>query len=305
MKGQDYAMAKFINPFTDIGFKRIFGQDISKPLLIDFLNCLLEREHKIVDLTFLNKEQVASSAEDRSLIYDVYCKADNDERFIVEMQNKRQDFFIDRSIYYLSSSIARQGERGGEWRYELTPVYLIAFLNFKLAALRPTLRTDAVLTDTATGNALSDKAHLIYLQLPFFDKAADECETDFERWIYILKNMETLQRMPLVFKGAVFKKLSQIADLSSLSREERDKYDYALKKYRDTINVWKTNWEEGRKEGREQGREEGREEGRAEGRAEGEHSKALDFARSMKADGEPVEKIARYTGLTPEEIEEI
>ena len=152
--GKQSVMAKFINPFTDIGFKRIFGQDISKPLLIDFLNCLLEREHKIVDLTFLDKEQVASSADDRSLIYDVYCKADNDERFIVEMQNKRQDFFIDRSIYYLSSSIARQGERGGEWRYELTPVYLIAFLNFKLAALRPTLRTDAVLTDTATGNAL-------------------------------------------------------------------------------------------------------------------------------------------------------
>ena len=91
--------------------------------------------------------------------------------------------------------------------------------------------------------------------------------------------------MPVAFKGAVFKKLSEIADLSALSREERHKYDYALKKYRDTLNVWQTNWEEGR--------------------AEGEHNASMRTARSMKADGEPIEKITRYTGFTSEEIEKL
>ena len=81
-------MSKFINPFTDIGFKRIFGQEVSKPVLITFLNSLLEGEHRILDLTFLDKEQPGESLDDKSLIYDVYCETASGERIIVEMQNR-------------------------------------------------------------------------------------------------------------------------------------------------------------------------------------------------------------------------
>ena len=86
-------MGKFINPFTDMGFKLIFGQEISKPILIEFLNSLLVGERCIQDVTFLNKEQPRTHDEDRSLIYDVYCKLDNGEHIIVEMQNKDQPYF--------------------------------------------------------------------------------------------------------------------------------------------------------------------------------------------------------------------
>ena len=82
-------MAKYINPFTDVGFKRIFGQELSKPLLLDFLNSLFEGEKRIVNLTFLDKEQPALFEEDRSLIYDIYCETDDGEKIIVEMQNRR------------------------------------------------------------------------------------------------------------------------------------------------------------------------------------------------------------------------
>ena len=78
-------MANYINPFTDIGFKRIFGQEFSKPLLIDFLNNLLIGEKRIVNLKFLDKEQPPIFVDDRSLIYDIYCELDNDEKIIVEM----------------------------------------------------------------------------------------------------------------------------------------------------------------------------------------------------------------------------
>ena len=83
-------MANYINPFTDIGFKRIFGQEFSKPLLIDFLNNLLIGEKRIVNLKFLDKEQPPIFVDDRSLIYDIYCELDNDEKIIVEMQNCEQ-----------------------------------------------------------------------------------------------------------------------------------------------------------------------------------------------------------------------
>ena len=262
-------MARYINPFTDVGFKRIFGQEVSKPLLIDFLNNVLERNDRIIDLTFLDKEQVAVSPQERGIIYDVYCEADNGEKFIVEMQNKRQEFFVDRCVYYVSHAIARQGERGAEWRYQLAPVYLIAFMNFTLKDLQPRLRTEAVFMDTSVSNALSDKAHMIFLQLPYFNKEAEECVNDFERWIYTLKNMETLQRMPFAAQNAVFQKLSEITDLSKLSGDDRVKYDYSLKQYRDAYNVFMTNYEEGLAEGREEGLVKGREEGLAAGREEG------------------------------------
>ena len=97
-------MAKYINPFTDVGFKRIFGQDLSKPLLLDFLNSLFEGEKHIANLTFLDKEQPALFEEDRSLIYDIYCETDDGEKIIVEMQNKSQPFFKNRSISRSSSA---------------------------------------------------------------------------------------------------------------------------------------------------------------------------------------------------------
>lgn len=105
-------MGKFLNPFSDVGFKRIFGQEMSKPLLLDFLNNLLEGERRITDLRFLDKEQLPVSNDDRSLIYDIYCETSTGENIIVEMQNRPQAFFKQRTIYYAAGSIARQGERG-------------------------------------------------------------------------------------------------------------------------------------------------------------------------------------------------
>lgn len=280
-------MGQFVNPFTDIGFKRIFGQEISKPLIIDFLNNLLEGERKIADLTFLDKEIPAQTIDGRSLIYDLYCKDENDEYFIVEMQNKTQPYFKDRSIYYVSQAIAQQGEKGVEWEYKIHAVYLVAMLNFTLPDIGTTFRTDVALMDMKNNELFSEKMRMIYLQLPYFKKEAEACENDFERWIYVLKHMETLNRLPWMAQNSVFERLAQIADISSLTKEERIKYDKSIKQYRDAISVY------------EGARLSGREEGRAEGRAEG----ILSTARNMKAKGLSTELIMEVTGLSTEAIE--
>ena len=222
-------MAQFINPFTDIGFKRIFGQEISKPLLLDFLNNLLAGEEHIVNLSFLDKEQPALYEDDRSLIYDIYCETDEGKKIIVEMQNKSQPYFKNRSIYYVSEAIARQGERGSGWNYAIDAVYLVAFLNFCPMDFNHKFRTDVVLKDKETNDEFSDKIRMTYMQLPLFNKEADECENEFERWIFVLKNMETLTRLPWAAQNAVFKKLEDIADVAALSRQERMKYDEGLR----------------------------------------------------------------------------
>ena len=291
-------MGKYINPFTDIGFKRIFGQEFSKPLLIDFLNNLLVGERQIVDITFLDKEQPGEFADDRSLIYDIFCRTSDDEHIIVEMQNREQPYFKKRSVYYISESISRQGERGAEWKYAIKAVYLVAFLNFSLPDIGDSFRTDVALMDMKTGRLFSNDLRLIYLQLPHFVKEVDECDNDFDRWIYVLKNMEALNRLPWAAKNSVFERLSQIADISSLSKEERLKYDEGIRKYRDTLCVMDGAYLKGIAEGMEKGMEKGIAEGMEKGIAEG----VLQTARNMKVCGVSISDIQKFTGLPEETI---
>lgn len=228
-------MSKFINPFTDVGFKRIFGQEINKDLLIDFLNALLEGERQVKDIQFLDKELLPVYEKDRGLIYDVYCTDEKGEQFIVEMQNKEHVNFRERTLYYLSQAISRQGEQGAEWKFSLKAVYGVFFLNFSLTDLPHKLRTDIVLADRDTHELFTDKMRYIFIELPSFTKEEDECENDFERWIYVLKNMEKLQRLPFKARKAVFEKLEQIVDIAAMSKEDRMKYDESIKVYRDQL----------------------------------------------------------------------
>ena len=125
----------------------------------------------------------------------------------------------------------------------------------------------------------------LFLQLPLFNKEADECENEFERWIFVLKNMETLTRLPWAAQNAVFKKLEDIADVAALSRQERMKYDEGLRKYRDTISVLEGAREEGREEGRNQ--------------------RSFEIAKKMLLGGMDEATVMEMTGLTKEDINQI
>ena len=294
-------MGKFINPFTDVGFKIIFGQELSKPQLLDFLNTLLENERNITDLKFLDKEQPAIYDGDRSPIYDILCETEGGEKIIVEMQNREHPNFKERMLYYASEAITRQGEKGTGWTYAIKAVYMVAFTNFVLTGYDERLRIDVGLTDLERGSIFCDKLRLICLQMPCFTKEREECDNHFERWIYILKNMEILDRMPWAAQNAVFQRLAEVAEVSKLSKKERMEYDHALKRYRDTLNAM-TGAEQ---KGIEKGREEGRAEGLAEGLAEGRAEEKRDTARKMKQKGLPADLIVEMTGLSLTDIEEI
>ena len=278
---EDRKKYQFINPFTDMGFKKIFGQEITKDLLIDFLNDLLIGEREITDIQFLDKEQLGVTEDDRSLIYDVYCETVTGEKIIVEMQNKSQPFFKDRALYYLSNAIARQGEKGTIWKYEVKAVYGVFFMNFHLEPGVEAMRRDIILANKETHKLFSDKMRFIFLELPSFKKEEEECDNDFERWIYVLKNMETLNRLPFKAQKSVFKKLEQIVDIASMSKADRIKYDESIKKYRDTLAVMSGQWLEGEAEG------------------------IAKVAKNMKAMGMPYEQIAAVTGLSEETIKSL
>ena len=317
-KKRPKTMSKFINPFTDYGFKLIFGREVSKDLLIEFLNDLLEGERVITDLQFLNNEQLPLYPEGRGIIYDVYCTTDTGEKIIVEMQNRMQSNFKERSIYYLSRAIVNQGRVGNEWKFEIKAVYGVFLMNF-IIDKNIKLRTDVILSDRETGELFSDKFREIFIALPLFNKNEEECETNFERWIYILNNMETLKRMPFKARKAVFEKLEDIADVASMSPKERELYDNSVKVYRDYLVTMdaaekegiKKGMEEGLKEGMKEGLKKGLEEGLEEGLKKGlkkgreEALNIFQTAIDMKKQGIDNQLIAEKTGLPLSLIESL
>lgn len=226
--------------------------------------------------------------EGRGIIYDVYCTTDTGEKIIVEMQNRMQSNFKERSIYYLSRAIINQGRVGNEWKFEIKAVYGVFLMNF-IIDKNIKLRTDVILSDRETGELFSDKFREIFIALPLFNKNEEECETNFERWIYILNNMETLKRMPFKARKAVFEKLEDIADVASMSPEDRERYDNSVKVYRDYLVTMDAAEQKGIKEGLEKGIEKGMKEGTQ--RAQ------LKIARNMKAKGIDNESIAECTDL--------
>ena len=178
--------------------------------------------------------------------------------------------------------------------------------HFFFVPLPDKFRTDIVLADRDTHQEFSDKLRFIFLQLPCFTKEENECENDFERWIYVLKNMETLHRLPFKARKAVFEKLEQIVDIAALSKEERQKYDESIKVYRDSMAVLEYAKQDGMAKGMAkgfaQGIEQGMKQGIEQGIEQGKKSERLQNARKMIEKGIPPTDIADITGLSLEEI---
>ena len=283
-------MQRYINPYTDFGFKKLFGEEANKDLLIDFLNALLPKKHKVKTLDFLNPEILGVQPIDRRSVFDVLCEAKSGEKFILEMQKAKQAYFKDRSFYYLSQLIRQQGQKGEEWNFELNAVYFIGILDFIYEPNEP----DKVLIRKVSpkdqfGNVFYDKAEMIYIQMPVFDKTESELESREDKWLFFLKNLPSLDAIPAILKEKVFKKAFHTAELASMSEKDLVRYEHDQKILWDNYAVWKTARDEGREEGRE----------------EGKTHKAMDIALNMKNEGFNSAMIAKITGLSSEEIKRL
>ncbi len=290
---------KYINPFTDFGFKKIFGEEVNKDLLIDFLNSFFEEHQQIESLEYIKSEKLGSSVADRKAIYDLYCKTKNEERFIVEIQKAKQDYFKDRSIYYASFPIQEQAQKG-DWDYKLMPIYTVGILNFVFADHKQ--ETDKLfhkvqLKDQA-GVVFYDKLTFIYLELPKFKKSIDELETQFDKWLYLFKYLPLLDELPDKFKDKIFQKLFKVAEIAKFSGEERTAYEDSLKYLRDLGNVIDTAKREGEQIGLEKGEQIGLEKGE-------QIAKKKAILQALKTGLLTIEQIAQIFDVTVEEIHQI
>ena len=306
---------RYINLLTDFGFKRLFGTEPNKELLIDFLNVMLPPQHTVQDVSYRNNENLGNTPLDRKAIFDIYCESKTGEKFIVELQKAKQNYFKDRSVYYATFPIQEQALKG-EWNYKLSSVYTIGILDFIFDDHKdePELLHTVELKNQKC-EVFYDKLKFIYVELPKFTKTVEELESHFDKWLFLLKHLSDLEEPPEVLQEVVFERLFEISEIANFSAIEQEAYENSLKYYRDLQNVVATSREEGveegiakgieqgRQEGIEQGRQEGIEQGRQEGRQEGIQENTIAMARSCKQQGLDIETIMAITQLSRKDIE--
>ena len=295
--------AKYINPYTDFGFKKLFGTPLNKDLLISFLNSLFDGKEVVRDLTYLNGESLGNGYGDRRAIFDVYCENEQGETFIVEMQKAEQQFFKDRSVFYSTFPIQNQGKKG-IWNFKLKGVYTIGILDFVFPDHeypQDSLRHEVKLVDVDDKHVFYDKLTFLYLEMPKFTKKEDELETMFDKWLFVLHNLSRLMARPAALQERIFTRLFEQAEIAKYTPEERQDYEDSLKVYRDMKNVLDT----AELRGLEKGRKEGRREGRKEGIEQGTFEERRKNAKAMKALGLPLETIVKVTGMSADDIDKL
>ncbi len=238
--------ATYISPLTDFGFKKFFGEESNKDLLISFLNSFLPKIHQIEDLQYTKNEYQGISPLDRRAIFDLNCVSVQGERFIVELQKVKQAYFKDRSLYYSTFAIQEQALKG-EWNYQLSTVYTIGILDFVMDEHETEVLYHAQLKDQHN-RVFFDKLNFIYIILPRFTKQVHELETLQDKWLYTFCHLHQLDGLPEVLQETVFKKLFTEAQLATFKPRDRQAYEESLKYYRDLKNSNDTAHQEGRKE---------------------------------------------------------
>lgn len=300
--GSEGLHERYLNPYTDFGFKKLFGTDMNKELLISFLNALLQGEQEIENITYLNTEHLGSREIDRKAVFDVYCENKYGEKFLVEMQKGEQQFFKDRSIFYTTFPIREQAVRGQEWDYELKAVYTVGILNFTFdTASDSYYHHEVKLIDTRTKEVFYDKLTFIYLEMPKFDKTENELVTMFDKWMFVLKNLSRLMERPAALQERVFNRLFHAAEIAKFTKHELFEYEDSLKAFRDWYSVLNT----AEKKGIAKGLEEGMAKGREEGIAKGHKEKTIEIALNLKKLSIPQADIIKATGLSKEEVDSL
>ncbi|WP_312333311.1 Rpn family recombination-promoting nuclease/putative transposase [Sphingobacterium sp.] len=273
--------SKYIDITTDYGFKKVFGSDTNKDLLIAFLNELFRGRKVIADLYYNKNEHVGDAEDIGTVIFDLTCTADNGEHFIIEVQRTAQVNLKKRMLYYSSKLIADQAPKGNRraWNYAISEVYIIVLMDgFRMpdSGGKQYFLHDICLCYRDHGKIFYEDLGFIYVELVNFVKAEAELVNDLDRWLFILKNMSLLKGLSKYLRKPIFEKLFQLAEYSKLKPEEREMYNVSLRNKWDAESIrssqeelLKQACEKAMAEGKVQGMAEGKAEGKAEGRAEG------------------------------------
>jgi len=289
-------MSRYIDPTTDFGFKKIFGEEANKDITLSLVNTVLGLESPLRDLSYSNIERLPETAEERKGYYDLYCEDAAGNHYLVEMQKNRLAFIKDRTLYYSTFPIVAQARKGKSksngksysyprpsaggmlvreapevyedeevvainWDYELKAVYCIAILGYALNGSQRAVNRNSLRNDEPPHEPFYDKLKFVTVELPLFDEHKPEysLERPLNQWLYFLKYLPMLYSLPaFLAKDPVFRKAARIAELARLTAEERRDYAINRKYMRDNYAMLTTSYNQGKDEGKIEGRTEGK-----------------------------------------------
>ena len=296
----------------DFMFKRLFGSEANKDVLIGFLNMIME-DVNIEHVDFISPEHLGLTEQDRKAVFDISCTCDDGRTLIIEMQKGFQEHFRERAVYYTSFPINEQGRKAKEefikeqgcddpkaefkWDYSLKPVTVVAILNFMFdhdpSWPKDRYHSSYRLREDCTNEVMTEVVRYVFLELGRFRKRLWEFETPFDKWMYLLRHMHEMVEIPAPFQTTEFRRLFLLAKIGNFTPDELKEYEKSLNSMSDYYNIIDSAVAKAEKAALERGREEGREEGR------------LESARKLKQLGVTTEIIAEATGLSPEEIAQL
>ena len=286
---------RYINPYTDFGFKKLFGTEMNKDLLISFLNALLMGRRIIKDISYLPMERLGLYGNRRA-IFDVFCEDEDGGKFIVEMQNVSQQYYKDRSVFYSTFPIQEQGQQGDDWDFSLKDVYTVGILNFEFSNNEypaDSYRHEVKLKDVEDNHVFYDKLTFVYLEMPKFNKTEDELVTMFDKWMFVLRNLSRLLERPKALQDRIFQKLFEQAEIAKYSEAERRLYEASQKEYWDYTSTLETAERKGEIKGLQQGVQ------------QGVQQEKKETIHRLQAMGLSVEQIAQGADVEIEEVKKL
>ena len=310
-------LTKFLNPKNDIAFKKIFGTEKNKDIIIQFLNDVLVFKSKrpIVDIQFLKPIQDPETAAKKTSIVDILCKDQDGNQYIVEMQVASEKGFVKRAQYYASKAYIAQMKARGKY-FTLKEVIFLAISNFTMFPEKKAYKSDHVILDRETlENDLKDFS-FTFLELPKFKKDLEHLQGDVDKWCYFFKHAEDVKEEDLhkltansPIMGRVFDEL----DRFGWSDEDLLAYEESEKREADFIAAMDQKFDEGAAEGEKKGIvkgekigiEKGEKIGIKKGEALAEKRTTLTIAKNCIKNNMEVEMIQSITGLSKDEIEKL
>ena len=292
---------RYINPYTDFGFKKLFGEEASKNLLIDFLNSILPEKYQVADLTLHPTELLPEHPLFRKALVDIACTSPTGETFIVEMQKESQRWFKDRALFYASAVIHRQAVRG-DWDFKMYPVFFIAVLDFEYDEQEERREIERLVSlKDQNGAEFSENLQMIFLQMPLFNKTESELQTKKDKWLYFLKNLESFDEIPSILREPVFEQAFELAQYVTYPPPLQEAYWRSRMAYWDSINTFNFAVETAEERGMAKGMKKGISQGIEQGIEQG----IVGVARKLKQEGVDVALIAKTTGLSETDIEQL
>ncbi|MDE5060923.1 MULTISPECIES: Rpn family recombination-promoting nuclease/putative transposase [Wolbachia] len=304
------ALSKFLDPKNDISFRRIFGTEKNKDILIHFLNDILgfTDKNEIKDIEFLSTIQDPEIASKKQSIVDVLCRDENGLQVIVEMQVAKTKGFEKRAQYYAAKAYSRQADKGDQY-HDLKEIIFIAIADCILFPDKAEYKSKHTIRDEDTNEHDLKDFYFIFIELPKFPKTKqDQLSNIVEKWVYFFRYADETSEEELekiIGSDLIIKKAYEELNRFNWSEKEFIAYEQEIKRILDEHAVLAQKLDDATEKGRLEGILIGHQKGRAEGREEGEQQAKIAVAKNSLKAGVSIDVIAEITGFSVDYIKKI